>query len=155
MTDDAPRSLDSDHNPLRLSEQLCFALYSTSRAITKKYASLLDDLGVTYPQYLSLMALWERDGLTINELGRLLELEGATTTPLVKRLEKLDLVRRERSAEDERRVHIFLTDKGKSYRERALSVPEALGCAMDIDDLQAKRLIKQMQKLKNSLVENE
>lgn len=154
MTDGTPQGLESDHNPLRLSEQLCFALYSTSRAITKKYASLLSDLGVTYPQYLSLMALWERDGLTINELGRLLELEGATTTPLVKRLEKLGLVRRERSAKDERRVHIFLTDKGKSYRERALSVPETLGCALGIDDLQAKRLIKQMRKLKDSLAES-
>ncbi len=151
MTDGIPQARDNEHNPLRLSDQLCFALYSTSRAITKQYASLLRELGVTYPQYLSLLALWEQDGLSIQELGRLLELEGATTTPLVKRMEKLGLVRRERSSEDERRVHIFLTAKGKSCREKALRVPEELGCALGIDSDQAVTLIKQMHKLKAAL----
>ena len=151
MTDGIPEAPNTEHNPLRLSDQLCFALYSTSRAITKRYASLLSELGVTYPQYLSLLALWEQDGLSIQELGRLLELEGAPTPPLVKRLEKLGLVRRERSTEDERRVHIFLTDKGKSYRENALRVPEELGCALEIDSAEAMKLIKQMKKLKTAL----
>lgn len=151
MTDGIPAPRKSEHNPLRLSDQLCFALYSTSRAITKQYASILSDLGVTYPQYLSLLALWEQDGLTIHELGRLLELEGATTTPLVKRMEKLGLVRRERSTEDERRVHIFLTEKGKAARKKALKVPEALGCALGVDNAQAMKLIKQMDKLKAAL----
>lgn len=151
MADGPPDTIDVEHNPLRLADQLCFALYSTSRAITKQYATLLSDMGITYPQYLSLLALWEKDGLTVHELARLLELEGATTTPLVKRLEKLGLVRRERSTEDERRVHVFLTKKGRSFREKALGVPEALGCALDMDAKRAIQLIKQMHRIKNAL----
>lgn len=140
-----------DDNPLKISDQLCFALYSTSRAITKQYAILLQDLGVTYPQYLALLALWEKDGLTVQELARILELEGATTTPLLQRLEKLDLVSRQRSSEDERRVHVFLTRKGKGLRAKALKVPEALGCALGIDEKRARKIISQLNEIKNFL----
>lgn len=81
-----------DKKTLSLNNQLCFALYATSRAFTKKYSNLLSDMGVTYPQYLSLLALWETNGLTVQELAARLEIEGATTTPLVQRLEKLGCV---------------------------------------------------------------
>ncbi len=148
---DMAKDAVKDDNPLRISDQLCFALYSTSRAITKQYAILLRDLGVTYPQYLALLALWEKDGLAVQELARILELEGATTTPLLQRLEKLDLVSRQRSSEDERRVNVFLTKKGKGLRAKALKVPEALGCALGVDDKRAHKLIAQMNELKKHL----
>ncbi len=138
-------------NPLLLDQQLCFALYSTSRSITKTYARLLENLGVTYPQYLSLLALWETDGLAVQELARLLELEGATTTPIVQRLEKLGLVRRERSKDDERQVHIFLTKNGKLLRKQALEIPQTLGCATGIDQAHAQRLIAELSTIKNNL----
>lgn len=138
-------------NLLSLNKQLCFALYATSRAFTKTYNTLLDDLGVTYPQYLSLLALWETDGLTIQELAAKLEIEGATATPLVQRLEKLKLVDRKRDTQDERRVHIFLTTKGKSLRKKALLVPPALGCAVDISNDDAQSMIAKLNELRTNL----
>lgn len=115
-------------NPLLLHDQLCFALYATSRAITKKYSEPLADLGVTYPQYLSLLILWETDGITIQDLATKLEIKGATATPLVQRLEKLGLVNRKRDTKDERRVRIMLTTKCKQLREKALAMPPMIGC---------------------------
>jgi len=139
------------NNPLSLNKQLCFALYATSRAFTKTYGKLLHDLGVTYPQYLSLLALWESDGLTVQELAAKLEIEGATATPLVQRLEKLGLVDRKRDTKDERRVHILLTIKGKSLRKKALLVPPALGCAVNISNQEADAMIAQLNQLRTSL----
>lgn len=139
---------------LKLEDQLCFALYSTSRAITKQYAILLKDLGVTYPQYLALIVLWEFDGLLVQELARALELDAATTTPLVQRLEKLDLVKRQRSAADERRVQVFLTEKGKQQYQKALSIPQALGCATGLTEATAKKLIAETQAIKDFIANN-
>lgn len=139
------------NNPLALNKQLCFALYATSRAFTKTYGTLLDDLGVTYPQYLSLLALWESDGLTIQELAAKLEIEGATATPLVQRLEKLGLVDRKRDTKDERRVHILLTTKGKNLRKKALLVPPALGCAVNISNDEANSMIDNLNQLRSNL----
>ncbi len=138
----------NSQNPLRLEDQLCFALYSTSRLITKKYAAILADMDITYPQYLSLLVLWEQDGITIKTLAQYLELEPATATPLVQRLEKLDLIKRKRSKQDERRVHIFLTDKGKRYREKALQVPHDLSCALNANADEAEALLAQVKAFK-------
>lgn len=138
-------------NPLRLNDQMCFALYATSRAITKKYSKLLEHLGVTYPQYLTLLVLWERDGQGVKELAEALEIEGATMTPLVQRLEKLGLVERQRSDSDERCLVVKLTPKGKAQRELALQVPPALGCALGVDDQQAKSVISQMNDIRKNL----
>lgn len=140
-----------EHNSLSLNKQLCFALYATSRAFTKTYNTLLDDLGVTYPQYLSLLALWESDGLTVHELAFKLEIEGATATPLVQRLEKLELVDRKRDTKDERRVHIFLTKKGKALRKKALLVPPALGCAINMSAKEAEAMIVTLNQLRTNL----
>ncbi len=141
----------SSDNQLKIDYQLCFSLYSTSRAITKQYAVLLKELEVTYPQYLVLLILWESDGLSIQDIAKKLELEGATTTPLIQRMEKLELVSRQRSSEDERRVHVHLTQKGKKLREKAKGVPSALGCALDIDEAAAQKIISQMNELKNNI----
>jgi DNA-binding MarR family transcriptional regulator len=111
------RNLSTDQ-ALLLDNQLCFALYSASLAMTKLYKPLLDELGLTYPQYLVMLVLWEGDGLMVSELGQRLYLDSGTLTPLLKRLESAGLVSRMRAAEDERRVHIHLTAAGRTLRER-------------------------------------
>src|SRR3954452_20672154 len=118
----ASRSLPPDQ-ALLLDNQLCFALYSASLAMTKLYKPLLDDLGLTYPQYLVMLALWEQDGLMVSELGERLSLDSGTLTPLLKRLEANGYVARVRDAADERRVHITLTAAGRKLKTRAASVP--------------------------------
>jgi DNA-binding transcriptional ArsR family regulator len=104
---------------LLLDNQLCFALYSASLAMTKLYKPLLDELGLTYPQYLAMLVLWERDGLMVSELGERLSLDSGTLTPLLKRLEAAGLVARIRDVQDERRVHITLTPAGHASSKPA------------------------------------
>lgn len=112
--------------PIRLEDQLCFSLYSTSLVVGRLYKPLLDGLGITYPQYLVLSALWESDGLSIGAIAARLDLEPSTITPLVKRLEAASLVSRTRSAEDERSVRVNLTDRGKALSEQSRCLGEAL-----------------------------
>lgn len=115
----------------RLDEQLCFALYSASRLMTAAYRPLLDELGLTYPQYLVLLALWEDDSRTVGELGRRLHLDSGTLSPLIKRLEAAGLVMRHRSSTDERRVGVALTTAGRALEERAACVPQRLLASTD------------------------
>ena len=120
---------------LRLDAQVCFALYSTSLAMTKRYRPLLDALGLTYPQYLVMLALWEQDGLGVSALGERLFLDSGTLTPLLKRLETSGLIARQRAGDDERRVQVTLTPAGRALRRRAAAIPAtlagSLGCALD------------------------
>ncbi|HST84972.1 MAG TPA: MarR family transcriptional regulator [Kineosporiaceae bacterium] len=118
---------------LLLDDQMCFALYAASRAVTGLYRPLLEDLGLTYPQYLVLLALWDRDELSVKELGAALQLDYGTLTPLLKRLEANGLLRRERRADDERTVRLTLTDEGAALRERARAIPAAIGDAMGLE----------------------
>jgi DNA-binding MarR family transcriptional regulator len=124
-----------------LDDQLCFALYAASRAVTARYRPMLDELGVTYPQYLVLMLLWEEDGQTVGQLGTRLALDSGTLSPLLKRLTAAGLVTRHRRADDERSVSIRLTDAGKALEGPACSVSadmiQALG--MDEDEFVALR----------------
>lgn len=113
---------------LRLDRQLCFALYAASNRITRLYRPLLDALGLTYPQYLVLLVLWERSPRTVGELGDALDLDSGTLTPLLKRMEANGLVARRRDPADERRVIVELTPAGAALRDRALSVPVTLAC---------------------------
>jgi DNA-binding MarR family transcriptional regulator len=124
---------------LLLDRQLCFALYSTSLAMTKIYKPMLSGLGLTYPQYLVMLVLWESHTLTISELGARLTLDSGTLTPLLKRLESAGWVRRERDADDERRVLVNLTDAGRRLRTSAVGIPERLLCATQcsIDEIQS------------------
>jgi MarR family transcriptional regulator, organic hydroperoxide resistance regulator len=135
----------------RLHEQLCFALYATSRAFTKLYGGLLAEMGITYPQYLVLLVLWEEDGLTVNHIADRLEIEGATATPLIQRMEKLGLVTRHRSSEDERCVLVSLTKTANSYRERARQIPQALGCAAGVSPLEAKRILDDLNRIRANI----
>jgi len=113
------------HPQLLLDNQLCFALYRASRAVQRGYAPHLADLGLTYPQYLTMLVLWESDGpLTVGAIGERLRLDSGTLTPLLKRLEETGLVQRRRDPDDERRVNIELTDVGLALRERAADVPQ-------------------------------
>jgi len=105
---------------LRLENQLCFALYAATRAITKTYREKLTPLGLTYPQYLVLITLWEQDGLTITAIGRRLMLDSGTLTPLVKRLEGMGMVERRRGIDDEREVQVFLTNSGRQVKDSVL-----------------------------------
>ena len=126
---------------LRLDEQLCFALYSASRAVTAAYRPLLDELDLTYPQYLVLLVLWEEEPCTVGHLGDRLHLDSGTLSPLLKRLEAAGLVRRQRSVTDERRVDITLTSEGRALEERAACIPDRLLGDNDAaaDDLAALR----------------
>lgn len=130
---------------LLLDDQLCFALYAASRAVTHRYRPLLDDLGLTYPQYLVLLMLWEHGAVPIKDIGATLQLDYGTLTPLLKRLEAAGLVRRERRPDDERTVRISLTGQGRDLRERARTVPGAMGAAMKLTPSQfdeARRLLR-------------
>ena len=120
---------------LALDRQLCFAIYSTSLAMTKLYKPLLEPLGLTYPQFLVMLALWQQDGQTVSQLGERLTLDSGTLTPLLKRLEASGLLQRLRDATDERRVLLRLTPDGRSLKTRAQHVPRAVasatGCGLD------------------------
>ncbi|RDS62492.1 MarR family transcriptional regulator [Streptomyces sp. M7] len=128
-----------------LDDQLCFALYAASRAVTARYRPLLEELGLTYPQYLVMLALWEQDSISVRELGAALQLESSTLSPLLKRLEAGGLLRRERRPDDERSVALRLTEAGAALRERAAAVPLAIGDAMGLtteQDALAKELLR-------------
>jgi DNA-binding MarR family transcriptional regulator len=141
---------NSNETPL-LRYQLCFALYATSRAFTKIYASLLAEMGITYPQYLVLLILWEENGLTIQKIADRLELEGATTTPLIKRMEAQGLLTRQRSAEDERKVLVHLTERGESFRGRAAEIPNALGCAVGVESEESEKLRRELNEIRTRI----
>jgi MarR family transcriptional regulator, organic hydroperoxide resistance regulator len=112
--------------PLMLDNQICFAVYSTAHAFNRVYKPLLDKLGLTYPQYLVMLALWERDDVPVKDIGERLFLDSGTLTPLLKRLEAAELVKRTRSTEDERQVLIALTPQGQALKEKARAVPQGI-----------------------------
>ncbi len=132
---------------LLLDRQLCFALYAASRAVVGAYTPLLEPLGLTYPQYLTLLVLWERDGLRVSQIGERLRLDSGTLTPLLKRLAAQGLVERRRSAEDERAVEIFLTPEGRVLRERAARLPETLACQTDLPPKEIEGLRESLRRL--------
>ncbi len=124
---------------LKLDTFICFAVYTASHAFNRVYKPLLDELGLTYPQYLAMVCLWEEDGQTVGGLGEKLFLESSTLTPLLKRLETAGYIRRERSKQDERVVVLRLTEEGKRLQERAETVP---GCIIDASGHDADQLAR-------------
>jgi len=136
---------------LQLDRQLCFALYSASLAMTKAYKPLLAPLGLTYPQYLVMLVLWETDNATVSQLGDKLTLDSGTLTPLLKRLQAQGLISRQRDAADERRVLVQLTPAGRQLREAALAVPQAIACAAQCDLGQISHLASQLTGLRHQL----
>lgn len=126
--------MDQDCQNLKLENQLCFLIYSTNLALNQLYRKLLTPLGITYPQYLVMLVLWEKDEITVSEIGNKLFLESSTLTPILKKLEAMQFVNRTRSKEDERQVIITLSEKGKELKEQAVNIPahilEASSCDM-------------------------
>lgn len=132
--------MDFEH--LRLSNQLCFPVYAASRLIIREYQPYLDQLGITYPQYLVLMVLWETDGVSVNEIAQKLILNTNTVTPLLKRMETLGIIIRKRSESDERKVVISLTEKGKEMKFTASAIPQKLANNLNAGILTMDQLIE-------------
>jgi DNA-binding MarR family transcriptional regulator len=139
------------YDKLKLENQLCFPLYACSKEIIKKYKPYLDPLGITYTQYIALMALWEEDNITVKDLGKKLFLDSGTLTPLFKKMESQNLVVRQRSSDDERNVYIRLTEEGKNLRDKALDIPNRIGSCIDLPMEEIVQLQKSLQKLLDQL----
>lgn len=130
-----------------LDDQMCFALYAASRAVTTLYRPVLDALGLTYPQYLVLLVLWDRGSVPVKELGAALQLDYGTLTPLLKRLEAHGLLTRKRRAADERSVLITLTKRGAALREKAAAIPGFIGSAMGLEPAEFEQLRASLRRL--------
>lgn len=144
---------------LALDRQLCFALYAASRAMTRAYGPLLERLGLTYPQYLVMLVLWDDDGASMKAVGERLELDSGTLTPLAKRLEADGLIERRRSADDERVVELYLTAAGRALKAKAKDVPVKLACLAGLDGPRGaerlERLRKELRELSTTLARAE
>lgn len=132
---------------LELDNQYCFPIYAASRVVTKLYTPHLNKLGLTYPQYLTMLVLWQYNNLTVNEIGDKLLLESNTLTPLLKRLENQELITRKRSSTDERVVEISLTKKGLGLKQQANIIPKKLSCSIDTSGISQE----EMEQLKRTL----
>lgn len=139
--------MSKSNDVLHLENQLCFALYTASRFIIQKYRPLLSSLGITYPQYLVFLVLWDTDNITLKMIGEKLFLDSGTLTPLLKRLEIQGFLTRERRSENEREIRICLTDKGRKLRTKAIAIPPKMLCASKLPPIEAKNLKKNVMKL--------
>lgn len=138
-------------NPLYLDNQLCFSIYACSKEVTRFYRPYLEKMGITYPQYITLLVLWEQDGLTVKEIGERLFLDSGTLTPMLKRMEGLQLITRVRSKEDERKVYIELTKQGCTLKEKACSLPQTMASHLGITTENYKALLIQLNKLTETM----
>ncbi|WP_346837995.1 MarR family transcriptional regulator [Microbulbifer sp. SAOS-129_SWC] len=141
----------NSYEALKLDNQLCFSLYSTSLAMSKLYKPLLEELGLTYPQYLIMLVLWEDDGITVTELSERLAQDKGALSPVIKRLEAQALIDRRRDPADERRVHLCLTPKGKSLQRRAADIPAQVLRASGLDRNAARDLKAQIETVRHAL----
>ncbi len=139
---------------LALDQQLCFALYSAMTGVARVYRPLLKDLGLTYPQYLVMLVLWEQDEVTVSTIGERLFLDSATLTPLLKRLETAGLVARQRSDLDERQVIVSLTGAGRALKEKARALPGCLVAALECSLAEVGALRKRLTGLRDTLLKN-
>ncbi len=139
--------MNDKYDPLKLDNQLCFPLYATSRLIVRAYQPFLNKLNLTYPQYLVLMVLWEEDAQPVNDIAKKLILNTNTITPLLKRMETLGLISRTKSSEDERKVIVLLSEKGKAMKEDALKIPEELKASLKVEEIPQAEMIALKQTL--------
>lgn len=144
--------MDQDCKNLKLENQLCFLVYSTNLALNQLYRKLLTPLGITYPQYLVMLVLWEEDKVTVSEIGAKLFLESSTLTPILKKLEALHFLHRTRSTQDERQVIITLSDEGKKLKDQAMNIPAKLLDASSCNMTTLLDLKDQLTKLRTNLV---
>lgn len=136
-----------EYDVLKLGNQLCFPLYACSREVVKKYKSYLDDIGLTYTQYISMMVLWEKKSVNVKFLGKCLYLDSGTLTPLLKKLEQQGFVTRKRSTKDERNLIVEITPQGESLREKAVKIPEQIGKCINLSPEEAGTLYKLLYKI--------
>ena len=138
---------EEKYESLKLGKQLCFPLYACSKEIIRKYKPYLDDIDLTYTQYITMMVLWEKKTVNVKTLGECLYLDSGTLTPVLKKLESKGYITRERSSEDERNLVVSITDEGVALREKALSIPDAMGSCVQLTAEEAGILYKLLYKI--------
>ena len=136
---------------LKLENQLCFPLYACSKEIVRRYKPYLDELDLTYTQYITMMVLWEEDEINVKELGKKLYLDSGTLTPLLKKLEAKKYITRTRSKEDERNLVVKITEKGKALREKACEIPAKIGSCVNLSEEKAKLLYETLYQILDSI----
>lgn len=137
---------------LKLENQLCFPLYACAKEVVKQYKPYLDEIELTYTQYITMMVLWERKSLNVKTLGKCLYLDSGTLTPLLKKLEKQGYIKRERSMEDERNLIVSITQKGEELRDKAVEIPEKVGKCINLSKEDAKTLYRILYQILNQIV---
>ena len=140
-------AMDKKYDALKLENQLCFPLYACSREVIKLYKPFLDELDLTYTQYIAMMVLWEKKSVTVKELGAVLHLDSGTLTPLLKKMEAKGLLTRRRSTEDERSLIVSLTEQGEALRERAVDIPAKMSKCVNLEPEEARELYRLLYKL--------
>lgn len=140
-----------NYESLKLDNQLCFALYACAKEMTRIYKPFLDKFGITYTQYITLLALWEEDNITVKELGKKLHLDSGTLTPLLKKLENMEILKRIRDTEDERNVYVKLSEKGMKMKDEALEIPGKVFCSTGMSMEEALDLREKLKLLLNNL----
>ena len=139
--------MEEQYASLLLCNQLCFPLYAAAKEIAARYKPVLDDIGLTYTQYLVMLVVWEHRTISVREIGRQLYLDSGTLTPVLKKLEQKGMIIRKRDSEDERVLNVSLTEDGTALRERALRVPERMQCTVNLTQEERDRLCGLLQKL--------
>ena len=145
--------LEKDFNPLALENQLCFSLYVCSKEIIRKYQPLLEPLGLTYTMYITLLSLWEKDNVSVKELGKTLFLDSGTLTPVLKKMEKQSLITRVRQTADERNVYVCLTKDGKAMRKKCLEIPQKMACTNILDLQKAPKLLMTLHEIMQKIAD--
>ncbi len=143
-----------EFDPLKLSNQLCFPIYACAREIQKAYTPFLEELDLTYTQYITMMVMWERKEISFKELGNILFLDSGTLTPVIKNLEKKGFVEKERSKEDERNVNVRITKQGEDLKNKAKYIPQKMVCAYKLPQDEGAQLYSLIYKLLNIISEN-
>ncbi|MDD3368491.1 MAG: MarR family transcriptional regulator [Lachnospiraceae bacterium] len=143
--------MDDKYAAIRLQNQLCFPLYACSKEIVRRYKPYLDELDLTYTQYIAMMVLWEKKEVTVKELGEALYLDSGTLTPLLKKLESKGYLTRARMESDERNLRVTLTKEGEAVQEKALGIPEKMNCCVKLDSEDAKELYRILYKILNCM----
>ena len=139
--------MDKKYEPLRLCNQICFPLYAASKEIVRRYTPILEEIDLTYTQYITMMVMWEHESISVKEMGKLLYLDSGTLTPVLKKLEQKGLIIRKRDSADERVLIVTITDEGMALREKALAVPEKVACTICLSPEEAAFLYKTLHKL--------
>ncbi len=139
--------MSDKYEPLKLKNQLCFPLYAASKEIVRRYKPHLDEIDLTYTQYIAMMVLWEKKQVTVKELGEMLFLDSGTLTPLLKKLEAKGMLHRERSKEDERVLVVTITPEGEALRDKAICIPGKMGCCVQLSEQEAATLYQLLYKI--------